>query len=63
MNWSESDDDTHTGYMIFEALREAQSKQYSFICNPFNASETGMATVLHVFYLSKVNIISRFAFY
>ena len=41
--------------MIFAALKEALAQEYSFICNAFDQNATGMATVLHIFYLSKVN--------
>jgi len=42
------------GYMMTAAFLEARAKNYSFICNAFNAEETGMAAVLWIFYLSKI---------
>jgi elongation of very long chain fatty acids protein 4 len=42
------------GYMIWGTVTEYQKKNYSFICNPFNSAETGMAGMLWVFYVSKI---------
>ena len=41
-------------FMIKGAAEEALNKNYTFICNGFNAKETGMALVLWVFYTSKI---------
>jgi elongation of very long chain fatty acids protein 4 len=42
------------GYMIFKAVEEYKAQGYSPICNEPNWSHTGMASVLWLFYLSKV---------
>jgi len=41
-------------YMIFAAIQHYRSHNYVPICNAFDTKETGMATVLHIFYLSKI---------
>lgn len=41
-------------YMIVEAVKEYRSQEYVPICNKFDPSRSGMATVLWLFYLSKV---------
>ena len=42
------------GYMIYGAATEALSKGYKPICNAFVPSAKGMASILWVFYVSKV---------
>jgi len=42
------------GYMIWRAIDQYIKLGYSPICNPFNTKEIGMASVLHIFYLSKI---------
>jgi len=42
------------GYMIYRAVEHYISHKYSPICNPFNPKETGMATAVHIFFLSKI---------
>mmetsp|Transcript_27718 Transcript_27718/g.33884 ORF Transcript_27718/g.33884 Transcript_27718/m.33884 type:complete len:311 (+) Transcript_27718:150-1082(+) len=41
-------------YMASSAFLEAGEQGYSFICNGFNANNSGMAKVLWVFYMSKI---------
>ena len=41
-------------YMASGALVEAKKREYSFICNGFDKSASGMAGILWVFYMSKV---------
>jgi len=41
-------------YMIWKAIEHYINHHYSLICNPFHEKETGMAEVLHIFYLSKI---------
>lgn len=41
-------------YMIYAAIMEYQREDYVLICNRFDASKTGMASVLLIFYLSKI---------
>jgi len=42
------------GYMIYKAIEQYIVLDYVPICNAFNTKETGMAEVLHLFYLSKI---------
>lgn len=42
------------GWMTYAAIMEAREQNYSLVCNAFRPKETGMATVLWVFYLSKI---------
>eukprot|EP00042_Codosiga_hollandica_P040075 m.341423 g.341423 ORF g.341423 m.341423 type:complete len:324 (-) comp55767_c0_seq1:134-1105(-) len=42
------------GYMIYAAIAEFVRQDYTLICNAFNPKELGMASVLLVFYLSKI---------
>ena len=41
-------------YMTSAAIFEAYKKGYTLFCNDFDEKETGMASVLYVFYLSKI---------
>jgi len=41
-------------YMIWGTIQEYKMKDYSLNCNKFNVNETGMASLLHLFYLSKI---------
>jgi elongation of very long chain fatty acids protein 4 len=41
-------------YMIYAAIQEHQKRGMAFICNDFDTTNTGVAGVLWVFYLSKV---------
>ena len=40
-------------WMVYAAFTEARNKGYSLVCNAFNENESGMASILYVFYLSK----------
>jgi elongation of very long chain fatty acids protein 4 len=40
--------------MIYKAVLEYIAKDYKFICNGYDASATGMAGVVWIFYLSKI---------
>jgi len=42
------------GYMIFRAIEHYRNHSYAPICNPFDLKESGMASALHIFYLSKI---------
>eukprot|EP00039_Didymoeca_costata_P018623 m.334257 g.334257 ORF g.334257 m.334257 type:complete len:304 (-) comp17320_c0_seq1:63-974(-) len=42
------------GWMIWATVEEYKKEGYKLICNPFNKTASGMATVLYVFYVSKV---------
>ena len=42
------------GWMIWGAIKEHRRRGFGLVCNAFDPAETGMATVLWVFYLSKV---------
>jgi len=42
------------GWMVYAAIAEHRRRGFSLVCNAFEPAETGMAVVLHVFYLSKV---------
>lgn len=40
--------------MMYKAYVEYNAANYKFICNNYNASATGMASAVHIFYLSKI---------
>ena len=42
------------GYMIYEAMRLYREQDYAPICIPFDVKSTKMATVVWVFYISKI---------
>jgi len=41
-------------YMIWKAIQEYQQSGYSLVCNKFDVNRGGMASVLYIFYLSKI---------
>uniref|UniRef100_A0A7S0ZZB3 Elongation of fatty acids protein n=1 Tax=Noctiluca scintillans TaxID=2966 RepID=A0A7S0ZZB3_NOCSC len=42
------------GWMIYAAMKEHRRRGFSLVCNAFDPTDSGLAYVLHVFYLSKV---------
>ena len=41
-------------WMIIQTVKEYRKQNYSLVCNSFDTKEKGMASIVWVFYLSKV---------